>query len=147
MDWFHCNQCFKRSGAMFAISSCGHICCEPCIKSQCSVCGASCSYLPITDQMKPQEKVFFKDPVKLIQSRLEHISQRTQMERVSAHFKHKSVEMEGRLKEVTEQGYQLSELERETAELKKPLSQRRVSPGQFQINAQRMSLPVAVTSP
>uniref|UniRef100_A0A3B4UDR1 Si:ch211-10e2.1 n=1 Tax=Seriola dumerili TaxID=41447 RepID=A0A3B4UDR1_SERDU len=169
MDWFHCNQCFKRSGAMFAVSSCGHICCEPCIKSkQCSVCGASCSYLPITDQMKPQEKVFFKDPVKLIQSRLEHISQvalfqRTQRERVSAHFKHKSVEMEGRLKEVTEQGYrqlselkrenavlkkQLSELRRETAELKKPLSQRRVSPGQFQINgAQRMSLPVAITSP
>ncbi|XP_044075342.1 RING finger protein 212B-like isoform X1 [Siniperca chuatsi] len=169
MDWFHCNQCFTRRGSKFAVSSCGHICCEACIKSkQCSVCGASCSYLPITDEMKPQEKVFFKDPVKLIQSRLEHISQialfqRTQMERVTAHFKHKSAELERHLKEVTEQGYrqlselkrenadlkkQLSELKRETAELKKPLSQRRVSPGQFQIDGtQRMSLPVAVTSP
>ncbi|XP_018533045.1 RING finger protein 212B [Lates calcarifer] len=169
MDWFHCNQCFTRRGSTFAVSSCGHICCEACIKSkQCSVCGASCSYLPISDEMKPQEKVFFKDPVKLIQSRLEHISQitlfqRTQMERVTAHFKHKSVELERRLKEVTEQGYrqlselkrenaglkkQLSELKRETAELKKPLSQRRVSPGQFQTDGtQRMSLPVAVTSP
>ncbi|XP_034088013.1 RING finger protein 212B-like isoform X2 [Gymnodraco acuticeps] len=169
MDWFHCNQCFTRSGSKFAVSSCGHICCEACITSeQCSVCGATCSYLPITDQMKPQERVFFKDPVKLIQSRLEHISQialfqRTQMERVTAHFKHKSVELERHLKEVSEQAYrqlselkrenanfkkQLSELKRETADLKKPLSQRRVSPGQFQIDGnQRMSLPVAVTSP
>ncbi|XP_042284393.1 RING finger protein 212B-like isoform X2 [Thunnus albacares] len=169
MDWFHCNQCFTKRGSKFAVSSCGHICCEACITSkQCSVCRASCSYLPITDEMKPQEKVFFQDPVKLIQSRMEHISQialfqRTQMEKVTAHFKHKSVELERRLKEVTEQGYRqlselkrenahlkkkLSELERETAELKKPLSQRRVSPGQFQIDGtQRMSLPVAVTSP
>ncbi|XP_071368790.1 E3 ubiquitin-protein ligase RNF212B-like [Centroberyx affinis] len=155
MDWFHCNRCFRRKGQQFAVSSCGHICCEGCINpKQCNICGASCNYLPITDEMKPQEKVFFKDPVKLIQSRLEHIAQialfqRTQKERVTAYFKHKSVELERRLKEVTEQGYrQISELKRENAELKKPLSQRRVSPGQFQTNgAQRMSLPVAVTSP
>ncbi|XP_030258638.1 RING finger protein 212B-like [Sparus aurata] len=169
MDWFHCNQCFTKRGSNFAVSSCGHICCEACIKSkQCGVCGASCSYLPISDKMKPQEKVFFKDPVKLIQSRLQHISQislfqRTQMERVTAYYKHKSVELERRLEEVTKQVYrqlselkrenadlkkQLLELKRENAELKKPLSQRRVSPGQIQIDgAQRMSLPIAVTSP
>ncbi|XP_045907311.1 RING finger protein 212B-like [Micropterus dolomieu] len=169
MDWFHCNQCFTRRGSKFVVASCGHIFCGACIQSkQCSVCGASCSYLPITDEMKPQERVFFKDPMKLIQSRLENISQialfqKTQMERVTAHFKRKSVELERHLKEVTEQGYrqlselkrenadlkkQLSELKRDTAELKKPLSQRRVSPGPFQIDGtQRMSLPVAVTSP
>ncbi|XP_042353147.1 RING finger protein 212B-like [Plectropomus leopardus] len=176
MDWFHCNQCFKRSGSKFAVSSCGHICCDACIKSkQCSVCGASCSYLPITDEMKPQEKVFFKDPVKLIESRLEHISQialfqRTQKEIVAVHFKHKSAELEQRLKEVTEQGYrenadlkkhlselkrentdlkmQLLELKRETDDLKRPLSQWRVSPRQVHRDgSKRMSLPVAVTSP
>ncbi|KAL6104855.1 rnf212b [Pungitius sinensis] len=169
MDWLHCNQCFSRRGSRFAVSSCGHICCDACIKSkQCSVCGASCSYLFITNEMKPQEKVFFKDPAKLIQSRLEHISQiavfqRAQTERVTAHFRHKSVELERRLKEVTEQGFrqlselkrenavlkkQLSDLKRETDDLKKPLSQRRVSPGQLHTNgSQRMSLPVAVTSP
>nr|XP_046264299.1 uncharacterized protein LOC124069303 isoform X3 [Scatophagus argus] len=118
--------------------------------------------------MKPQEKVFFRDPVKLIRSRLEHISQIVrfqlmQMERVTAHYKQKSVELEGRLKEVTEKAYsqlselkrenadlkkELSKLKRETAELKKPLSQRRVSPGLFQIDGtQRMSLPVAIASP
>uniref|UniRef100_A0AAX7UMM0 Uncharacterized protein n=1 Tax=Astatotilapia calliptera TaxID=8154 RepID=A0AAX7UMM0_ASTCA len=199
MVWFHCNQCFKRRGSTFAASSCGHIFCEACVKSNpCTVCGASCSYLAINEvgesdviraaycltsiqtsnilchvdvfllQMKPQEKMFFNDPVKLIQSRLEHmcqivIFQQMQMERVMAQFKHKSAELERRLKEVTEQSYrQLSDLQRENADLKKqllevkketmefkkPLSQWRLSPGQFQTEGtQRMSLPVAVTSP
>ncbi|XP_074545566.1 uncharacterized protein LOC141804834 [Halichoeres trimaculatus] len=194
MDWFHCNQCFTSKGTRFSVSSCGHIFCEGCIKSkQCSVCGASCSYLPITDEMKPQQKVFFMDPMKLMQSRLEHISQvaifqRTQIE---IFYKHKYTEIERRLKEVTEQSYrqllelkrenteqkkllselkrenteqkklllemkredtelkkQLLELQRENAELKKPLSQRRVSPGLCHTKgSQRISLPVAVTSP
>ncbi|XP_058481901.1 RING finger protein 212B-like isoform X2 [Solea solea] len=168
MDWFHCNKCFTRRAASFAVSSCGHICCESCITSkQCSVCGSDCRYLPITDKMKPQEKVFFKDPVKLMESRLAHILQialfqQKQMERIAMHLKHKSVELERRLKEVTEQGdrqlselerengvlkKQLLELKRENAKLKKPLSQRRVSPGQLQTDgAQKMTFPVAVTS-
>ncbi|CAB1326532.1 unnamed protein product [Coregonus sp. 'balchen'] len=134
MDWFHCNSCFRREGQNFAVSSCGHICCEGCInpsKKQCTVCGASCNYLAISDQMKPQEQVFFKDPVKLIQSRLEHIAQitlfqRRQKERVIVYFKNKSMELERRLKDVTDQCYrQVLELKRENAELKKPLSQRR----------------------
>ncbi|XP_015812861.1 E3 ubiquitin-protein ligase RNF212B [Nothobranchius furzeri] len=171
MDWFHCNQCFTKKGSKFAVSTCGHICCEACIKSrekQCSVCRASCSYLAITDEMKPQEKVFFKDPGKLIQTRLANLSQiahfqRKQMERIISHFRTKSSELERRLKEVTEQSYrqlselkrenaelkkQLMELTRETMELKKPLSQRKVSPGQFQTpGAKRVSLPVAIASP
>ncbi|XP_047445144.1 RING finger protein 212B-like isoform X2 [Mugil cephalus] len=123
------------------------------------------SFLP---QMNPREKVFFKEPVKIIQSQLGHISQiaifqRAQMEKVTAHFKRRSAELERRLKEVSEQSHrqiselkrenadlkkQLSELKRETEDLKRPLSQRRVSPGHFQTEgSQRMSLPVAVTSP
>ncbi|XP_029113483.1 RING finger protein 212B-like [Scleropages formosus] len=166
MDWVHCNQCFRREGIHLAVSSCGHIVCESCMNSsnwcimvslcteQCAVCGASCSYLPISEKMKPQEQVYFHDPVKLVQSRLEHISQiavfqSRQKERVAAYFKEKSMEQERRLKEVMEQSHrELSELKRENAELKKPLSQRRVSAGNLQTNSfNRMSRPVAITPP
>ncbi|KAL4657203.1 RING finger protein 212B, partial [Arapaima gigas] len=167
MDWMHCNQCFRREGISLAVSSCGHIVCEGCTKSsrfvydgfslyteQCTVCGASCSYLPISEKMKPQEQVYFHDPVKLIQSRMEHISQialfqSRQKERVTAYLKQKSVEQERRLKEVMEQSYrELSQLKKENAELKKPLSQRRVSVGSLQTNSSnRMSLPIAITPP
>ncbi|KAJ8387641.1 hypothetical protein AAFF_G00151910 [Aldrovandia affinis] len=77
--------------------------------------------------MKPQEQAYFKGPVKLLQSQLEHIAQiavfqRRQKDRTVAFFKHKSLELERRLKEV--------------------------SPGQFQSSSSyRLSRPVAVTPP
>ncbi|XP_028831639.1 RING finger protein 212B-like [Denticeps clupeoides] len=156
MDWFHCNRCFRRSGRSFLVSSCGHICCDGCLTpKRCCVCGASCDHLAISDQMKPREQVFFQDPVKLIQSRMEHIAQiglfqRKQKERVLAYFKHQSTGLEKKLKETTDQYYrEISKLKRENAELKKPLSQWRVSPGSLQTNGnpKRVSLPVAITSP
>ncbi|KAI5103907.1 hypothetical protein C0J45_5533, partial [Silurus meridionalis] len=132
MDWFHCNSCFLRRGNNFVVSSCGHVLCESCIKpNHCCVCQSGCSYLPISDQMKPQEQMFFRDPISLIQARLEHIAQiatfqRKQKEKIMAFHKHKFLEMERRLKEVNKQCHrQVSELRKENAELKKPLSQRR----------------------
>nr|XP_061795403.1 RING finger protein 212B-like [Nerophis lumbriciformis] len=149
MEWFHCNKCFVTRGLKFVLSSCGHICCEACIitPEQCGACGSSCSYIAITDQMKPRDSVIFKDPVKLVQSRLGQISQiasfqQAQKRRTMEYFKHKSVTLEKNLKELTEQSYrQVAELKRENAdlrkenmdlkseiaELKKPLSQRRRS--------------------
>lgn len=73
----------------------------PSLSEQCSVCGANCNYLALNDevsefdllrkilihtacvlyldallfQMKPQQRVFFKDPVELIQSRLAQMTQ------------------------------------------------------------------------
>uniref|UniRef100_A0A8C5HBN9 Uncharacterized protein n=1 Tax=Gouania willdenowi TaxID=441366 RepID=A0A8C5HBN9_GOUWI len=142
MEWFHCNQCFTKKGTKFAVSSCGHICCS---EWQCGVCGTCCSYLPITDEMKPQEKVFFKDPVKLFQSQMKHVCQvgiatfqQTQMELIIKHFKHRSDELEKHLNEVSRWLYfsclfrensdlkkQLSEMKRERVDLKKQFSELR----------------------
>uniref|UniRef100_A0A087YF86 Si:ch211-10e2.1 n=1 Tax=Poecilia formosa TaxID=48698 RepID=A0A087YF86_POEFO len=130
MDWFHCNHCFKKSGLNFAVSSCGHISCEACIKSSedfVNFIQHCFQQIEFTFQMKPQEKVFFMDPGKLIQARMENISQiaifqQKQMERVMVHFKTKSAELERLLEEVSQQGHrQLSELKRENGELKKQL--------------------------
>ncbi|XP_016405426.1 zona pellucida sperm-binding protein 3-like [Sinocyclocheilus rhinocerous] len=79
------------------------------------------------------------------------IVQKRQKERVIAFLRNRSVELERKVKEVRDQCYrwQVSELKQENEELKKPLSQRRTSPGRFSINGgtPRMILPVAVTSP
>ncbi|XP_066537890.1 RING finger protein 212B-like isoform X2 [Hoplias malabaricus] len=156
MDWFHCNNCFLRKGKNFVVSSCGHVFCESCVNpNHCSVCRATCNFLPISDKMKPQEQMFFRNPTNLIQTRLEHIAQialfqNKQKERVIAFHKHKCAELERRLKEMSEQCYrQVSELKKENSELKKPLSQRKTSPVKLQANGcyPRMTLPVAVTTP
>ncbi|XP_035392186.1 RING finger protein 212B [Electrophorus electricus] len=156
MDWFHCNNCFLRQGKNFVVSNCGHVFCESCVKpGSCSVCRATCNHLPLSHQMKPQERMFFTDPVNLIHSRLEHITQialfqNKQKERVMAYHKHSRMETERRLEEVRDQlSRQVLELKKENTELKKPLSQRRPSPGKCNANSAipRMTLPVAVTSP
>ncbi|KAG9330503.1 hypothetical protein JZ751_024194 [Albula glossodonta] len=121
MDWLHCNFCFRSEGLSFAVSSCGHISCESCVNpNQCNICGASCSYIPICDKIAA--------------------FQRRQKDRATAFFKHKALELEARLKEVMEQSYrEVSDLRRQNAELKKPLSQRRVSPGNFHSNSHSSS--------
>ncbi|XP_063079293.1 RING finger protein 212B-like [Engraulis encrasicolus] len=153
MDWFHCNRCFRKDGKKFAISSCGHIFCESCITPNvCGICGNSCSYLQICDQkMKPEEQVFFRDPVKLIQSRMEHMTQVAQfqlkqMNKSMMYHKKRSVELERRLNGLAEE-YQ--RLKKENADLKKHMPVSRVSPGKHQSNGsiQKVCLPVAVTSP
>ncbi|XP_054667477.1 RING finger protein 212B isoform X3 [Grus americana] len=76
MDWFHCNRCFRQEGASFAVTSCGHVLCATCgAAAPCPVCAADCRYLPISDQMRPQEKIFFKSPADIALKRLTHISQ------------------------------------------------------------------------
>ncbi|KAL2097145.1 hypothetical protein ACEWY4_006352 [Coilia grayii] len=151
MDWFHCNKCFRKEGKQFAISSCGHIFCASCInQKQCGVCGSSCKYLQISDQMKPQEQVFFRDPVKLIQSRMEYMSQVAQfqlkqMNKVLTYHKKKSMELEGRLNEVTEE-YQ--RLKKEYSELKKHMSLLIFNAAVSLCRTiQKVCLPIAITSP
>ncbi|XP_047397467.1 RING finger protein 212B isoform X3 [Sciurus carolinensis] len=76
MDWFHCNQCFRKDGAHFFVTSCGHIFCKKCVTlEKCAVCGTPCKHLALSDNLKPQEKMFFKSPVETALQYFGHISQ------------------------------------------------------------------------
>ncbi|XP_011943879.1 PREDICTED: RING finger protein 212B isoform X5 [Cercocebus atys] len=76
MDWFHCNQCFRKDGAHFFVTSCGHIFCKTCVTlEKCAVCGTACKHLALSDNLKPQEKMFFKSPVETALQYFSHISQ------------------------------------------------------------------------
>ncbi|XP_039201485.1 RING finger protein 212B isoform X3 [Crotalus tigris] len=78
MDWFHCNQCFSQEKSDFSVTSCGHIFCQKCAGTdKCPSCGTSCKYLSLKDNMKQEEKKFFKNPVETALSYIAHISQRT----------------------------------------------------------------------
>ncbi|XP_066578998.1 RING finger protein 212B [Amia ocellicauda] len=133
MDWLHCNRCFRTEAARLCVSSCGHTCCQSCASPEkCGVCGAPCKYLLLSDKMKAQEQVYFRDTVELTQNRLEHLTQislfqKTQMVRVLSFFKRKSSELERRLEEVCKASHrEISELRKENSELKRLLSQRGV---------------------
>ncbi|XP_045865905.1 RING finger protein 212B isoform X3 [Meles meles] len=77
MDWFHCNQCFRKDGDHFFVTSCGHIFCKKCVTlEKCAVCGSACKHLALSDNLKPQEKIYFKSPVETALQYFSHISQR-----------------------------------------------------------------------
>ncbi|XP_054043767.1 RING finger protein 212B isoform X2 [Rissa tridactyla] len=85
MDWFHCNRCFRQEGAGFAVTSCGHVLCAACGGAgPCPVCAAECRYLPISDKMRPQEKLFFKSPADIALRRLAQLSQAWRFQRAQA---------------------------------------------------------------
>ncbi|XP_072006815.1 E3 ubiquitin-protein ligase RNF212B isoform X1 [Engystomops pustulosus] len=75
MDWFHCNVCHLRQDTNYYITSCGHIICKNCItQDDCSVCKTACKCLPISDNLKPKEKIFFKSLEETVQKNIQSIS-------------------------------------------------------------------------
>ncbi|XP_068777923.1 RING finger protein 212B isoform X5 [Struthio camelus] len=75
-DWFHCNRCFRQEGAQFSVTSCGHVLCRQCAGAagKCPVCGAACKSLRLSDEMRPQEKLFFESPAAVALKRLARVS-------------------------------------------------------------------------
>ncbi|XP_069044833.1 RING finger protein 212B-like isoform X2 [Lepisosteus oculatus] len=156
MDWFHCNSCFRAEGPGFCVSSCGHIFCGGACATpdKCRVCGAACRYLQLSGKLKPEEQVYFKDLGELCRGRLQHISkvsafQRSHRERAVAFFKHRHCELEKQLEQLHKDRHrEVSELRKQISEMKKLLSQSRISPLPLQANRpDRLTRPVAITSP
>uniref|UniRef100_A0A8C2R4L4 RING-type domain-containing protein n=1 Tax=Capra hircus TaxID=9925 RepID=A0A8C2R4L4_CAPHI len=129
MDWFHCNRCFRKDGAHFFVTNCGHIFCKRCvILEKCAVCGTACKYLALSDNLKPQEKMYFKNPVETALQYFSHISQvwsfqKKQTDLLIAFYKHRITKLEAAMQEsqqtLTNQDKELSVLRKENGELKK----------------------------
>ncbi|KAM7158391.1 E3 ubiquitin-protein ligase RNF212B isoform 5-T5 [Molossus nigricans] len=105
MDWFHCNQCFRKDGAHFFVTSCGHIFCKKCVTlEKCSVCGAACKHLVLSDNLKPNVKMYFKSPVETALTHFSHISQvwrfqKKQTDLLLAFYKHRITKLEAAMQE------------------------------------------------
>ncbi|XP_024411798.1 E3 ubiquitin-protein ligase RNF212B [Desmodus rotundus] len=157
MDWFHCNWCFRKDGAHFFVTSCGHIFCKKCVTlEKCPVCGAACKHLALSDNLKPQEKMYFKSPVDTALQHFSHISQvwsfqKKQTDLLIAFYKHRITKLEAAVQEaqqtVTGQNKELSVLRKENEELKKFLAILKDSPSWYQGSRSTTPRPVGITSP
>ncbi|XP_060112499.1 RING finger protein 212B [Heteronotia binoei] len=158
MDWFHCNRCFVQEGTDFCLTSCGHIFCKKCAGTdKCPSCGTSCKYLLLNDNMKPEEKKFFRSPVEIALKYIANISQvwtfqKGQMELLVSFYKNNASKMEGALQQahekLTTQEKELEAIRKENKELKRMyLNFRKASPRYHQGNRNSTPRPVAVTTP
>nr|KAF6502353.1 ring finger protein 212B [Molossus molossus] len=132
MDWFHCNQCFRKDGAHFFVTSCGHIFCKKCVTlEKCSVCGAACKHLVLSDNVWRFQK--------------------KQTDLLLAFYKHRITKLEAAMQEaqqtVTSQNKELSVLRKENGELKKFLTILKESPSWYQGSRPTTPRPVGITSP
>ncbi|XP_063277039.1 RING finger protein 212B isoform X2 [Prinia subflava] len=129
MDWFHCSRCFCQDGARFTITTCGHILCEGCGGTgPCAVCATTCHYLPLSQQMRPEEKVFFKSPVAIALKHLTQISQVWRFQMAQARLlvdlhqdraRRAQAELEKAREELGERRRELESLRQETVELRR----------------------------
>ncbi|XP_069453831.1 E3 ubiquitin-protein ligase RNF212B isoform X1 [Ovis canadensis] len=157
MDWFHCNRCFRKDGAHFFVTNCGHIFCKRCvILEKCAVCGTACKYLALSDNLKPQEKMYFKNPVETALQYFSHISQvwsfqKKQTDLLIAFYKHRITKLEAAMQEsqqtLTNQDKELSVLRKENGELKKFQAIVKESPSWYQGSRLNTPRPVGITSP
>ncbi|XP_019518570.1 PREDICTED: RING finger protein 212B [Hipposideros armiger] len=123
---------------------------------KCSVCGAACKHLALSDNLKPQEKMYFKSPVETALQHFSHISQvwsfqKKQTDLLIAFYKHRITKLEAVVLEaqrtVTSQEKELSVLRKENEELKKFLAILKESTSSYQGSRSTTPRPVCITSP
>ncbi|XP_022192744.1 zip homologous protein 3 isoform X2 [Nilaparvata lugens] len=76
MDWVHCNSCAVQPNEdnrklLFRLTSCGHIFCQNCLKTDsvdaCQYCKVKdVTTIQLSTQMKPEIKMYFDDPQDLL---------------------------------------------------------------------------------
>ncbi|XP_070810606.1 E3 ubiquitin-protein ligase RNF212B [Pituophis catenifer annectens] len=157
MDWFHCNQCFTQEKSDFSVTSCGHIFCQKCAGTdKCPSCGTSCKYLSLKDNMKQEEKKFFKNPVETALNYIAHISQvwtfqKSQMDLLVSFYKNNASKAEGALQQalhkLTIQEKELEAVQKENRELKKKYFNLKAFPRQHQGSRNSTPRPIAITPP
>ncbi|XP_056382195.1 RING finger protein 212B isoform X4 [Hyla sarda] len=128
MDWFHCNVCHTRQETTFYVTSCGHILCKTCItEDYCSVCRTACKYLPISESLKPQEKIYFQCLKETVQKDFNSISkvwnfQKQQHEHHVTFYKQYITKVQNAyteaLQKIENQENELKAIKKENAELK-----------------------------
>ncbi|XP_041420822.1 RING finger protein 212B isoform X2 [Xenopus laevis] len=158
MDWFHCNMCFLNQNEPFHITSCGHLLCQKCIsQDKCSVCKRACRYLSLSDNMKPQEKIYFRNHKQLAQKYFEQFAQvssfqKQQFELQMAFYKHYLCKtqraLQDALRKVDSQESELKSMKKDNAELRTLVSALKGSLSRSQNNNRLCTpRPVAITSP
>ncbi|KAM5193787.1 E3 ubiquitin-protein ligase RNF212B [Mantella aurantiaca] len=158
MDWFHCNVCHLQQDTNFYITTCGHTLCQACItQDYCSVCRSACKYLPISENLKPHEKIFFRNPKETLLIYFNNIAQawRFQKQQHELHVtfykqyitKNQNAFQEALLKINTLEN-ELKAIKKENAELKSLLTHLKGSLSRSQSNSRSCTpRPIAITSP
>lgn len=123
---------------------------------KCGVCGRPCKHLALSDNLKPQEKKFFKSPVETAVQCFSHVAQvwcfqKKQTDLLIAFYKDRIRNLEAAVKEAQEtaasQNKELSVLRKENGELKKILAILKGSPSCYYGNRLTTPRPVGITSP
>ncbi|XP_075067286.1 E3 ubiquitin-protein ligase RNF212B isoform X2 [Mixophyes fleayi] len=158
MDWLHCNVCHLQQGNTFYITSCGHILCQACItQDYCSVCRTACKYLPVSENLKPQEKIYFRSPRDTVQTYFKNIAQAWSFQKqqhdlhvmfYKQYLTKNQNTLQVALQKIHSQENELKVIKKENDELRSLVTHLKGSLSRSQSNSRSCTpRPVAITSP
>uniref|UniRef100_UPI00398F4DCE probable E3 SUMO-protein ligase RNF212 n=1 Tax=Pristiophorus japonicus TaxID=55135 RepID=UPI00398F4DCE len=150
--WVFCNYCFqqpKANSCRFALTNCGHVVCEACLKKgkmdQCCVCKARCHTLLLSDKMDPDLKALFTQTEKVCERYLKEFVQIMDFqEKHRRHLSANEIEEHAKLKVYIQHITQRKEqVQRELIEMKNYIAKLESSLHQRQ-QTQRLSTPSSI---